>query len=104
MQSPLNIDKTAVQYYLDADLEGQLMAFDQFIWQDCQINTIDTLVAFEKRYKEFGKYFDFCFDTEVEEVAPGYMMDGEMYLLDKGAFQRTAKGAIFRRTSSPLVR
>lgn len=92
MTSPLDIDRTAKQYNLDAELKEQLIACDKNIWQDCQIKTVDDLVAFEKGYKELGKNLDFCFDSEVEEFAPVYMMDGEMCLLDKGAFQRTANG------------
>ena len=94
MKSPLNIEETATRYCLNEtpELKEELKAFDQFIWQDCKINTIDDLVAFEKQYQELGMNLDFCYDSEEEEFSPLYMCDGEMCLLGKGAYQRTANG------------
>lgn len=94
MKSPLNIEETAARYGLNeaSELKDELIAFDQFIWQDCEINTVEDLVAYEKQYQELGKNLDFCYDTEVGEFSPVYMSDGELCLLGKGAFQRTAKG------------
>lgn len=94
MKSPLDIEETARRYNLNEapDLKEELIAFDQFIWQDCTINTVTELVAFEKQYQKLGKNLGFCFDSEVEEFSPVNMCDGEMRLLKKGAFQRTAKG------------
>ena len=94
MKSLLNIEETAARYGLNEDLElkEELIALDNFIWQNCEINTVDDLVAFEKQYQELGKNLDFCYDSEVEEFSPVYMCDGEMCLLEQGAFQRTAKG------------
>ena len=93
MKSPLDITETAKRYGFDEDLaqKQQLIAFDDFIWQDCQIQTIDELVAFEKTYLEYDNNFGFCFDTDVNEFTPVYMYNGNMTLLCKGAFQRTAK-------------
>lgn len=91
MKSPLNIGETVTRYSLDAKLKKQLIAFDKHIWQDCQIRSIADLTAFEKKYQELGKNFDFCYDTEVNEFAPVFMCDGEMTLLDKGALQRFSK-------------
>ena len=92
MNSPLNISETAKRYGLDEDLtlKQQLIDFDKFIWQDCQIDTVEKLKEFEKSYQEKGKDFGFCYDSEVGEFAPVYMCNGEMDLLCKGAFQRTA--------------
>ena len=92
MNSPLNISETVKRYGLDEDLtlKQQLIDFDKFIWQDCQIDTIDKLKEFEKGYYEHGKDFNSCFDTVVNEFSPVFMCDGEMTLLDKGAFQRTS--------------
>jgi len=101
MKSPLNISATAKRYGLDGDLamKQQLIAFDNFIWQDCQIDTVEKLKAFEKGYQKHAKDFDFCYDTEVNEFSSVYMCDGEMPLLDKGAFQRTAesKGELHKK-------
>ena len=49
MNSPLNISETAKRYGLDEDLtlKQQLIDFDKFIWQDCQIDTIDKLKEFD---------------------------------------------------------
>lgn len=93
MKSPLNISETLKRYGLDEDMnqKQQLIAFDSFIWQDCQINTIDELVAFEKKYQEYDKIFDFCYDTEMNEFSPVFLCNGEMVLLSKGAFQRASK-------------
>ena len=93
MKSPLNISETAKRYGLDEDmaLKQQLIAFDNYIWQDCIIDSVEKLKEFEKGYQEKGKNFGFCYDTEVNEFSPVFMCDGEMSLLDKGAFQRTAK-------------
>ena len=81
MKSPLNIEETAARYCLNEapELKEELIAFDQFIWQDCEINTVEDLVAYEKQYQELSQGLDFC-------------CDGEMCLLGKGAFQRTANG------------
>ena len=93
MKSPLNIEETAARYCLneEPELKEELIAFDQFIWQDYVINTVDDIVAYEKQYQDLGKNLDFCYDSEVEESSSVYMCDGEMTLLDKGAFQRAAK-------------
>ncbi len=94
MKSPLNIEETAARYGFneEPDLKEELIAFDQFIWQDCEINTVEDLVAYEKQYQELSQGLDFCYDSEVGEFSPVYMRDGEMCLLGKGAFQRTANG------------
>lgn len=91
MKSPLNISKTAKRYGFDEDItqKNLLIAFDKFIWQDCQIKKIDELISFEKLYQNYNTNFVFCYDTEVNEVSPVYMYNGEMVLLSKGAFQRT---------------
>ena len=91
MKSPLNIGETVTRYGLDAKLMKQLVAFDKHIWQDCEIKSVADLTAFEKKYQELGKLFDSCYDTEVNEFAPVYMCDGQMDLLQNGAFQRTSK-------------
>lgn len=94
MKSPLNIEETAKRYNLNEapELKEELKAFDQFIWQDCTVNTVAELVAFEKQYQELGKNLGSCFDSEMEENSFVYMRDGKMCLLEKGVFQRTAKG------------
>jgi len=94
MNSPLNIEGTVARYCLneEPDLIEELKAFDKFIWQDCEINSVSDLVLFENRYQELGKNLDFCFDSEVEEFSPVCMCDGEMCLLKKDAFRRTANG------------
>lgn len=88
MKSPLNISETAKRYGLDEDLalKQQLIAFDKFIWQDCQIATVEELIASEQQYQSHDSNFEFCYDTEVGEFAPVYMCNGEMDLLCKGAF------------------
>ena len=91
MKSPLNIGKTATRYCLDAKLKKQLLAFDKHIWQDCEIKSVADLTAYEKKYQEYDKNFEFCYDTDVNEFAPVFLYNGKMPLLQKGAFQRTAK-------------
>lgn len=61
---------TAAKFNLDAELIDQLIAFDQYIWQDCQITIVDNLVSFVIYYKELGKNLDSCYDYEYEEYAP----------------------------------
>ena len=92
MKSPLNISETTKRYCFDEDiaLKQQLITFDNYIWQDCQIDSVEKLSLFEKGYQEKGKNFGSCYDTEVNEFSPVFMCDGEMTLLDKGAFQRAA--------------
>lgn len=94
MKSPLNIEKTAARYCLNdtPELKEKLIAFDKFIWQEFKINTVGDLVTFEQQYQRLGETFDFCYDSEVEEFSSVYMCNGEMCLLGKGAFQRTANG------------
>lgn len=94
MRSPLNIEETAARYGFneEPELKEELIAFDQFIWQDCEINTVEGLFSYEKQYKVLSQGLDFCYDSEVGEFSPVYMRDGEMCLLGKGAFQRTANG------------
>lgn len=91
MDSPLNIGKTTTRYGIDAKLKKKLVAFDRHIWQEYEVKTVEDLTTFEKKYQEFDKLFDFCYDTEVNEFTPVFMCDGEMSLLQKGAFQRIAK-------------
>ncbi len=95
MNSPLNISETAKRYGLDDDVKRkqQLIAFDRFIWQDCQIQNIDELISFEKKYQEYQRNFDFCYDTEVNEFSPVFMCDGLMCYLCNGAFLRTSKSS-----------
>lgn len=83
MKSPLNISETAKRYGLDEDmlLKQQLIAFDNYIWQDCEIDSVEKLKEFEKGYQEKGKSLGFCYDTEVNEFSPVFMCE-----LDKGAF------------------
>jgi len=76
MMNPLNIGETVTRHSLDEKLKKQLIALDKHIWQDCQINSVADLSAFEKKYQELRKNFDFCYDTEVNEFAPVYMHDG----------------------------
>lgn len=92
MESPLNISETIMRYAIDEDmaLKQQLIAFDNYIWQDCQIDTVEKLVQYERGYQEKANNFHFCYDTEVNEFSPVHMCNGKMTLLDKGAFQRTA--------------
>lgn len=92
MQSPLDIERTAEQYNLDADLKEQLIAFDQFIWQDFEVETVEQLVNFEKEYQRLGSGLDFCFDSEQDCFSFVEMEDGPMSLLGKGRFQQLAKG------------
>jgi hypothetical protein len=91
MKSPLNINDTVRRYNLDAKLKKKLIAFDEHIWQDFKIKSVADLTAFEKKYNELGKPFDFCFDNEINAFSSVSMRDGEMYLLQKGAFLRSSQ-------------
>ena len=92
MQSPFNIDETAKRYNLNEDVKEALVAFDNFIWQDCSIESVEQLVAFEKAYQRFGKIFEFCYDNESGEFGCVEMQDGPLFLLYKGRFQQLSKG------------
>lgn len=91
MKSPLNIGETVTRYCLNSKLKKQLVEFDKHIWQDYSIKSVADLTAFEKRYQELDKNFGFCYDSIANEFTSVFMCDGEMSLLHKGAFQRTAK-------------
>lgn len=87
MKSPLNIAETVNRYQLDANQTKSLIAFDHFIWTDFKINSIEDIIFFEKKYKEYDKQFCFCCDAEIDEFSPVYMNDGLLSLLSKGSFQ-----------------
>lgn len=55
MQSPLDIKNTAKRYNLDKALTVQLRAFDDFIWQDCEIASVDQLVAYKRSTKSLKR-------------------------------------------------
>ena len=92
MQSPLDINNTAKRYNLDEALTAQLMAFDDFIWQDCEITSVDQLVEYEKEYQRLGKGLGFCYDNEIGEFGRVEMDNGPMDLLCKGRFQQFSEG------------
>lgn len=91
MQSPLNIEQTVERYNLDEDMEESLIAFDSFIWQDCRIESVEELVAFEKEYQRYDKAFGFCYDNEIGKFSCVEMEDGPLSLLQKGRFQQFSK-------------
>ena len=86
MRSPLDIDKMAVRYHLDEPLKAELVAFDTFIWQDCIIESVEQLVAFEIDYQQLGKNLGFCYDNEIGEMSCVEMENGTMDMLCKGRF------------------
>lgn len=92
MQSPLNIDQTVERYNLDEDMKESLIAFDNFIWQDCRIESVEQLVDYEKEYQRYDKVFDFCYDNEIGEFGCVEMEDGPLSLLHKSRFQLLSKG------------
>ena len=63
MKSPLDIDKTAERYDLDEELKARLMRFDDFVWQDCSIESLEQLVAFEREFQSLDRGFDFLYDN-----------------------------------------
>lgn len=91
MNSPLNIEETVKQYNLDLEQRKKLVAFDNFIWKDCEIKTIYQLLQFESRYQKYCSALDFCYDNEAGEFGCVFMNDGMLDLLCKGAFQRISK-------------
>jgi len=91
MQSPLNTDETVERYNLDEDMKSSLIDFDSFIWQDCRIESVEELVAFEKEYQRYDKAFGFCYDNEIGEFSCVEMEDGPLSLLQKGRFQQFSK-------------
>ena len=91
MQSPLNIEQTVERYNLDEDMKESLIAFDSFIWQDCRIESVEELVAFEKEYQRYDKAFGLCYDNEIGEFGCVEMEDGPLSLLQKGRFQQFSK-------------
>ena len=92
MLSPLDIDETVERYNLDEDMKDSLIAFDSFIWQDCRIESVEELVAFEKEYQRYDKSFGFCYDNEIGELGCVEMQDGPLCLLHKGRFQQFSEG------------
>ena len=92
MQSPLNIGQTVVRYNLDEDMKESLIDFDNFIWQDCKIDSIEQLVAFEKEYQRYEESFGFLYDIEVGEFGHIEMEDGPLNLLGRGRLNQFSKG------------
>ena len=92
MQSPLNIEQTVERYNLDEDMKESLIVFDSFIWQDCRIESVEELVAFEKEYQRYDKVFDFCYDNEIGEFGSVEIEDGPLRVLYKGRFQQFSMG------------
>lgn len=105
MQSPLNIDEIIERYGLaeEAELKQQLVAFDDFIWQDCTIDNIEQLVSFEKDYQRFDKIFDWFYDSEIGEFGAVEMDNGPMSLLGRGRFQQYADGFYEKQSSQALM-
>lgn len=92
MKSPLDIDKTAERYNLDEELKARLMRFDDFVWQDCSIESLEQLVAFEREFQSLDRGFDFLYDNEMGEFGAVDMNCGPMILLSRGRFQQLAGG------------
>lgn len=86
MKSPLNIEETVKRYSLDAEMSEKLKVFDAFIWQECEIQSLEQLVELEKKYQLLSKDFDFAYDSEYGEFRFVNMDDGEMSLLRRGRF------------------
>lgn len=88
MKSPLNINTTVRRYGLDKKMRAKLIAFDAFIWQDCNIESIEQLVSFEKEYQEYNVYFGFLYDSEIDEFGLLEMNNGPMVFLSRGRFKQ----------------
>lgn len=88
MKSPLNIEETVRRFNLDKDLKSKLIVFDNFIWQDCNIQSVEQLLSFEKEYQECHKSFGFLYDTEIEEFGSLEMNNGPMDFLSRGRFKQ----------------
>lgn len=87
MKNILDIDGMAKRYNLDSKLKEELIRFGKFIWQDCEINSIQDLVTFEKKYNDFSTDFEFCYDEKWKCFEPVDMEDGNLSLLNKKFFQ-----------------
>ena len=92
MLSPLNIEETVSRYNIDEVMKTELIAFDNFIWQDIKIESVEQLVAFEKDYQRLGENLGFCYDNEVGEFGCVETKDGPLSLMCKGRFQQLAEG------------
>ena len=103
MNSPLNIEETVRRYCLDDELKAQLIAFDKFVWQECVIDSIDQLVAFEKQYQAFDSIFDFLYDTEYGEYTSVDMYNGTMCYLGYGCYQLLAGDTIQDQTAHDFM-
>lgn len=101
--SPLNIEETVSRYCLDDELKAQLFAFDRFVWQDCMIESIDQLVAFEKQYQAFDSVFDLLYDTEYGEYTHVEMHNGTMSYLGYGCYHSLAS-AIQDQTAQDFMK
>ena len=86
MQSPLNIQETIERYQLGEQAD-ELIEFDDFIWQDIGIVSVEQLLNFERRYQEYAQTFSCCYDSVYHEMAFVDMGDGSMSCLEKGRFQ-----------------
>lgn len=91
MKTPLDIMSTVKRYGLNQQEQERLIQFSDFIWQECSIQSVDDLVAFEKKYCEYDKEFDFCYDTEHETFNAVDMHDFEMCLLTKCTFEAISR-------------
>lgn len=105
MKSPVNIDEIIDRYGLtdEAELKQQLIAFDNYIWQDCTFETLEQLVYFEKKYQHFAKTFDWFYDSEIGEFGTVEMGKGPMCLLGRGRFQQYADGFYEKKSSQALT-
>ena len=73
-------------------MKKTLIAFDNFIWSECKIESVGQLVAFEKKYQYYDEGFKVCYDNEVGEITCIEMQDGPLSLLLKGRFRQFSEG------------
>lgn len=87
MKSPLDIQKTIERYSLEDEMLSRLEAFDKFIWQDFQLETIEQLLAYEQEYIDYSKEFDYHYDNLIGGFSFVDMEDGNLDFLIKGCYQ-----------------
>ncbi len=87
----MNIEAAVQRYNLDEEMKAAVTAFDQFIWQDCMIESVEQLVEFEREYQHHDRGLGMVYDNELSCFGDVDMEDGPMSLLGRGRFQQLAE-------------
>ena len=88
----MDIEAATQRYNLDEEMKAAVTAFDQFIWQNCMIGSVEQLVEFEREYQHHDRGLGMVYDNELSCFGDVDMENGPMSLLSYGSFQDLAEG------------